>query len=311
MAEENKQLEEQNTISGSSFKDLIEQSNKKTAEKLDFTVTIAQLMEAGVQFGHHPSETHSTAKKYIFPMTKKEASNTVIIDLDKTLSLLEKACKFLEERVGKGDNILWIGTKNNSSSIIEEQAKRSGSFFMNVKWFGGFLTNFKTVLETLNKRSDTERICQNFKEGIKIITKKEYTSKNNTLEKNKLLYKGIENMQKLPNLIILADLDQDQIIVKEANKLNIPIIKICDSNSNIKGVDFVIPGNDDSQKSLQLILTTLGDFCVSGTKIKAVRQKNQDINKNNSGIKESFNKDSSFKKPFKRKIFIKPKNSDK
>lgn len=322
MKEEEKVLittKEEDSKTSESFKEIIQAKQDTKIEKLEFTVTIQKLMEAGVQFGHHPSYTNPKMKQYLFPMSKKEASNTVIIDLDKTIGMLENACKFLENRTARGDKVLWVGTRENASPIIEEQAKRSGGYYINHKWFGGLITNFKTVQETLRKRTDIERLCETFKEGQRIITKKEFNSKQNTLNQNDIIYKGIENMKDLPDLIILADRDEKKTIIKEAAKLKIPVVKICDTNSSPESVAFVIPSNDDSTKSLQLILTTLGDFCVSGSKIKAIKSQSsqerqnsfQNPQNNRSDIQQKFGSAGAAQNPFggnrKPKPFIKPK----
>lgn len=252
-----------------SFKEI---ATPKKPEKLEFTINMKNLVDAGIQFGHDPSYTHHKMIPYLFVQEKGvKKGTTQIIDLDKTIILLESACKFLETKVSRGDSVLWIGTRSNAAPIIEEQAKRSGGYFINHKWFGGLLTNFKTVLDTLKKRVDMEKLCESFKEGHKVITKKEFNSKRNTIRKNEVLYKGIEHMKKIPDIIILADRDEKRTIIKEANKLRIPVIKICDTNSSPEGVKYVIPSNDDSTKSIQCILAVLGDFCVSGAKLRALK----------------------------------------
>jgi small subunit ribosomal protein S2 len=261
------------------FAEIMEQKeeNKKSKE---FDIRVADLIENGVQFGHKAEYSHPKMKKYIYSNTKTGS----YINLDATITALKNACEFLEHQTRKGKKILWIGTKENSKAVIKSCAENSASYFVCHRWCPGTLTNFQTFLRNLNLKTKLEKTIKNYEEAKEqnplekaIITKKEYLRIKKKVEKMTLLYNGILEMKKLPDIIVLAE--NNEIVTKEANKLGIDVVKICDTNSNPEGVKFVIAGNDDSTKSLTFLLKALFSFAVSGITVRNYNQDMTDLQK--------------------------------
>jgi small subunit ribosomal protein S2 len=257
-----------------SFEEIMEHKEDKKFKEFD--VRIPDLMENGVQFGHKAECSHPKMKRFIYSNTKTGS----LINLDETISTLKSACEYLEQQTRKGKKILWVGVKENARAIIKSCADNSGSYYICNRWCPGILTNFQTFLRNLQSRSKMEKIVRNYEELKEqnplekaTITKKEYQKIKKKLEKMQELYGGVLEMKKLPDIVILAE--NNEIVTKEASKLGIDVIKICDTNSSPEGVKFVIAGNDDSLKSLTFLLKTLFNFAVSGI---SARNYNQDVN---------------------------------
>ena len=221
---------------------------------------IKKLLEAGVHFGHQTKRWNPKMKKYIFG----ERSGIYIIDLEKTVEHLNSACDVLRDVAAKGGNILFVGTKKQAQDVIEEEAKRGGMFYVKHRWLGGLLTNFQTVKKSVERLKSIEKMSEN---GIFLkLTKKEIAKL--TQEKDKLLrdLNGIREMGGLPQAIFIIDSKKEDIAVKEAHKLKIPIIGLIDTNCDPDLIDYPIPGNDDALKSIRLIALLITESILEGRK---------------------------------------------
>ena len=210
-------------------------------------VTIEQLLEAGVHFGHNVRRWNPKMQQYIFGVR----NNIHIFDLRTTLPLINSALVKLHEVASKSGKVLFVGTKKQCSSIIKEIALENEQFYVNKRWLGGTLTNWKTISKSINRLDELELILGE-NNSIQNLSKKELL--NLSREKDKLLTNigGIRNLGGKPDLLVIFDIVKDKLAVLEAKKLSIPIIAISDSNSNPEPIDFVIPGNDDAIRSINL-----------------------------------------------------------
>ena len=219
-------------------------------------ITMKQLLEAGVHFGHQTRKWNPKMKPYIYC----PRNGVYIIDLNKTKEGIEAAYAKLKEIVTDGGKVLLVGTKENAKEIVKEEAERSGSFYINNRWLGGILTNFKTIRTRTRKLKDLEAAEVDGewdklpkKEASKLVKEKEKLAKN---------LEGIKEMVKVPNALIVVDPTQEHNAILEARKLHIPVFAICDTNCDPDGIDYVIPGNDDANKSVKLIVSVLNDAIV-------------------------------------------------
>ncbi len=219
---------------------------------------VKQLLEAGVHFGHQTKRWNPKMKKFIFG----QRAGIYIIDLEKTAAKLTEAKEFMRDIAAKGGNILFIGTKKQAQDIVEESAKKSEMSYVRNRWSGGLLTNFQTVKKSLMRLQEIEDMKEN---GIwENLKKKEIAAL--TKEKEKLLFNfgGIREMKGMPDAIFMVDPKREDIAVREAQKLNIPIIAIVDTNCDPENVNFPIPGNDDALKSIRLITSLITDGIMEG-----------------------------------------------
>jgi len=219
---------------------------------------LKQLLEAGAHFGHHTSYWHPKAKKYIFT----QRNSIHIIDLEQTVTMLEKACTFVQDLAARGQNILFVGTKKQAQQTIEEEATRCGMSYVNQRWLGGMLTNFAVIQARIdhlvrleNKRDKGELDLLPKKERVKI--EKEIFHLNTQMG-------GFKEMTTLPIALFIADPIKDKIALTEAKKLAIPVIAIVDTNCNPDGIDHPIPANDDAVKSIKLICSKIADAIIGG-----------------------------------------------
>lgn len=219
---------------------------------------IRQFLEAGVHFGHQTKRWNPKMHKFVF--TSKGGIH--IIDCRKTAQFLEAACNFVKETAGKGGCVLFVGTKKQSQDIIEQEAKRSGMFFIKNRWLGGTLTNFETIRKSVEKMKSLRKR----KEEIvtERMTKKELAHLNKDLDKLQRNLLGIEEMRKLPAVLFVVDSKREEIAVKEAKKLGIPVTAIVDTNCDPDGIDYPIPANDDAIRSIKLITSLVADAVVNG-----------------------------------------------
>jgi len=219
-------------------------------------ISMKQLLEAGVHFGHQTRKWNPKMGKYIF-----NARNDIhIINLEDTVVLIDKAYDYIKEMASQGKTILFVGTKKQAQKAIEDEAKRCGMFYINSRWLGGTLTNFKTIrsrIERLNKLNTMEKVGEfNLlpkKEVIKLIAERD------KLEKN---LGGIKDMTKLPDVMFIVDTKKEHIAVKEAKTLNIPIVALLDTNCDPEPVDYVIPGNDDAIRAVSLIAGAMANAVI-------------------------------------------------
>lgn len=221
---------------------------------------IKKLLEAGVHFGHQKKRWNPKMKKYIFG----QRSGIYIIDLEKTAECINEACVFARDIAAKGGKILFVGTKKQAQIIVEEEAQKSGMYFVKNRWLGGLLTNFQTVKGSIGRLEEIERMKEN---GIWDNLKKKETAAL-LKEKEKLLRDlgGIREMKGHPDLVFIVDPKKEDIAVKEARKLNIPIIAIVDTNCDPEVIDFPIPGNDDALKSIRVITSLVSQSIMDGRK---------------------------------------------
>lgn len=221
---------------------------------------IKKLLEAGVHFGHQTKRWSPKMKKFIFG----QRSGIYIIDLEKTVECLNKASDFARDVAAKGGKVLFIGTKKQSQMTVEDEAKKSNMFYVRNRWSGGLLTNFQTVRKSLDRLNEIEQMQEN---GIWENLKKKEIARL-TKEKEKLLFNfgGIRHMKEMPQLVFIVDPKKEEIAVREAHKLGIPIIAIVDTNCDPDLIDFPIPGNDDALKSIGLIASIVAESIREGYK---------------------------------------------
>ncbi len=221
-------------------------------------ISMKELLEAGVHFGHSKSRWNPKMAPYLYGVK----NGIHIIDLNKTLVLLEEAYNFVSDMVAQGAQIIFVGTKRQAKEIIKEEAERCGAFYVNERWVGGLLTNFQTVRRSINKLMKLERMEA---EGIfDVLPKKEVRRLKRQMEKLNKLYGGIREMTKLPDLIWIVDTVRESIAVHEARKLGIPIVAIADSNCDPDLIDYIVPGNDDAIKSIKLLTSKIADAVIEG-----------------------------------------------
>jgi small subunit ribosomal protein S2 len=233
-------------------------------------LTVKDLLEAGVHFGHQTRRWNPRMKRFLFG----ERNGVHIVDLDQTLPRLQKALDFLRETVASGGKVLFVSTKRQAQSFVEAEAQRCEQYYVSRRWLGGMLTNFKTVRksiehfkELLELTGDAEKVAE--------ISKKELSGINRSIEKYKKSLDGIKEMTRLPDAVFIIDVGRELIAVKEANRLGIPIVAIVDSNCNPESIDFVVPGNDDSTRAIQLYCQRVADACAEGASIFNERVQSQ------------------------------------
>lgn len=220
-------------------------------KELQSTVSIKDLLEAGVHFGHQKSRWNPKMARYIF-----EARNGIyILDLSKTLQLLRQACEAVRGVVSNHGSVMFVGTKKQAKEVVRDTAEQCGEFYVCERWLGGMLTNLKTIRNSVKTLDDIEKkISTGAEEGLKKKELSMLTKDQLKLERN---LSGIRSMRKVPSLVIVVDPGKEHIAVKEAKKLGIPVIGLVDTNCDPDPIDYVIPGNDDALKSIKLILQTL------------------------------------------------------
>jgi len=223
-------------------------------------ISMKQLLEAGVHFGHQMRRWDPRMKPYIFT----NRNNIYIIDLQQTVKLVQVAYDFIREISSNGGNILFVGTKKQAQESIKNEAERCGMFYINYRWLGGTLTNFSTIRKRVKRLFELEEM-ENTK-MFEVLPKKEVISLKREKEKLQKVLTGIKNMQKIPDVVFIADPKKEKIAVAEANKLSIPIVAIVDTNCNPEEIDFVIPGNDDAIRALKLISSVIADAVIEGKK---------------------------------------------
>lgn len=224
-------------------------------------VTMRELLESGVHFGHQTRRWNPKMKPYVFG-----ARNGIyIIDLQKTVDQARAACAFATKVVAEGKKVLFVGTKKQAKEVVEEEAKRSGMYFVTNRWLGGMLTNYQTVKASIDrlKKLEALKISPEWNE----TPKKEQSRYDRELDNLRKSLGGIQDMKKLPGAIFVIDTEKEHIAVKEAKKLGIPTIAVVDTNCDPSDVTFVIPGNDDAIRSIRLFARLISDSCLEGTRI--------------------------------------------
>jgi small subunit ribosomal protein S2 len=230
-----------------------------------------ELLEAGVHFGHQTRRWNPRMKPYVFG-----ARNGIyIIDLQKTVEQTRSACAFASKVAAEGKKVLFVGTKKQAKEVIEEEAKRSGMYYVTNRWLGGMLTNYQTVKASIDRLKKIESL-KNSPEWNE-TPKKEQSRYDRELEKLKKSLGGIEDMKKLPGALFVIDTEKEHIAVKEAKKLGIPTIAVVDTNCDPSNITHVIPGNDDAIRSVRLFARLIADSCLEGAKTFQEKLRAQEI----------------------------------
>jgi small subunit ribosomal protein S2 len=227
------------------------------------SVTMKELLEAGVHFGHQVRRWNPKMKEYIFG----ERNGIYIIDLQKTQRMFREAIAFVTNLIAedKGKTVLFVGTKRQAQDAIREEAEKCGQYYVNQRWLGGLLTNFQTVQKSIKRLKDLESMQTDGryekmtkKERIKLDRERESLNKN---------LSGIKAMNRLPDAVFIIDVKKEEIAVAEANRLGIPIVAVVDTNCSPEGIDYVIPGNDDALRAVRLFASRIADAIVEGNQI--------------------------------------------
>ena len=221
-------------------------------------ITMKQLLEAGVHFGHQTRRWNPKMDQYIYT----ERNGIYIIDLDQTIEMVEDAYEFIRDLASKGGKILFVGTKKQAQDSIREEAERCGMFYVNQRWLGGTLTNYNTIRRSIGRLDKIERMEE---DGLfEVLPKKEVSALMREHEKLQTNLGGIREMNGLPDAVFIADTNKEHIATREARRLGIPIVAIVDTNCDPEEVDWVIPGNDDAIRSIKLIASTMADAVIEG-----------------------------------------------
>lgn len=221
-------------------------------------ITIKELLEAGVHFGHQTKRWNPKMKKYLFG----ERNGIYIIDLQKTLRKFQEAAEFITQIAADALPIVFVGTKKQAAPVIEEEAKRCEQFFVNHRWLGGTLTNFQTIRKSVNRLRQIEEI--EAKGELERLTKKEGMKLQREREKLERALQGIKGMDRLPGAIFVIDTKKERIAVREARRLGIPLIAVVDTNCDPEEVDYPIPGNDDAIRAIRLMASRMADAIMEG-----------------------------------------------
>jgi len=221
-------------------------------------ISMKQLLEAGVHFGHQTRRWNPKMGKYIFT----ERNGIYIIDLQKTVHKVDEAYNFVKSVAAEGKSVLFVGTKKQAQDSVKEEAERSGQFYVNERWLGGMLTNYKTIQKRIAYLRDLERMEQDG--TFEVLPKKEVAMLKGKKEKLERFLGGIKDMNKLPGALFVVDPRKERIAVAEARLLNIPIVAIVDTNCDPDEVDYVIPGNDDAIRAVKLLASKMADAIIEG-----------------------------------------------
>ena len=221
-------------------------------------ISMKQLLEAGVHFGHQTRRWNPKMAEYIFA----ERNGIYIIDLQKTVKKLEEAYMFVRDVAANGDNVLFVGTKKQAGESIKEEAERAGAHYVNARWLGGMMTNFKTIRRRIQRLEQLRKMQEDG--TFDRLPKKEVGKLELEIEKLEKYLGGIKTMDKLPGALFIVDPRKERIAVAEAKKLGIPIVAIVDTNCDPDEIDYVIPGNDDAIRAVKLIAGTMADAIIEG-----------------------------------------------
>lgn len=232
-------------------------------------VSMKQLLEAGVHFGHQTRRWNPKMGEYIYT----ERNGIYIIDLQKTVGLIEKSYNAVKDVVANGGSILFVGTKKQAQDSIEIEAERCGMYYVNQRWLGGMLTNFETIKSRIKRLRDIEKMSEDG--TFDVLPKKEVTQLKKEWDKLERNLGGIKDMKKLPDIIYVVDPKKEAICIQEAHKLGIPLIGIADTNCDPEELDYVIPGNDDAIRAVKLITSKMADAVIEGNQGRdaAVKEK--------------------------------------
>jgi len=221
-------------------------------------VTMKALLEAGVHFGHQTRRWNPKMGQYIFT----ERNGIYIIDLQKTVKIVEEAYNFVKDVVANGGEVIFVGTKKQAQEAIETEAQRCGMHYVNQRWLGGTLTNFKTIKKRIDRLHELDKMEE---EGIfDVLPKKEVIQLKHERERLEKFLGGIKNMERIPDVLFVVDPRKEKIAVSEARKLGIPVVAIVDTNCDPDEIDYVIPGNDDAIRAVKLLTETIANAVLEG-----------------------------------------------
>jgi small subunit ribosomal protein S2 len=244
---------------------------------------IKQLLEAGVHFWHQTKRWNPKMDKFIFG----QRSGIYIIDLQKTCECLKAACEFLQALAAEGRRILFVGTKKQAQEIIASEASRCGMFYVSERWLGGTLTNFQTIRKSVERLRDLQALRA--PESSASLTKKEQSSLDKEITRLNKKLSGIVQMEKLPAALLVIDPKKEDIAVKEAKRLSIPVAALLDTNCNPEDIDYPIPGNDDAIRSIKLVTAMIADSILAGRqKYLEIHQAKQEKESKETPLKESI-----------------------
>ncbi len=222
------------------------------------SVSLRELLEAGVHFGHQTRRWNPKMRPYIYG----QRNGVHIIDLQKTAKALVEGTRFISATVAKGHSVLFVGTKRSAQEIVADEARRCGMFYANNRWLGGTLTNFQTVRKSIERLNQLERARD---EGrFELLSKKDALQLHREIAKMNKSLGGIKELRGPPGALFIVDPKREYIATREAVKLKIPVVALCDTNCNPDGIDYVIPGNDDAIKSIHLFVAAIADACIQG-----------------------------------------------
>ena len=224
-------------------------------------ITMKELLEAGVHFGHQTKRWNPRMKEYIFG----ERNGIYIIDLQKTLKMFKEASKFIADLSAEGKTVLFVGTKRQAQDAIAEEATRAGSFFVNQRWLGGLLTNWVTVQKSVKRLKELDEMATDGR--YELLPKKEVIKLERERKHLQANLAGIKNLSRLPDAVFVIDSNKEQIAVREARKLGIPVVAVVDTNCDPTEVDYVIPGNDDALRAIRLFASKVADSVVEGAQL--------------------------------------------
>jgi len=230
------------------------------------TITMKELLEAGVHFGHQTKRWDPRMKEYIFG----ERNGIYIIDLQKTLKMFKEASKFVTDLTATGKVILFVGTKRQAQDAIAEEATRCGMFYINQRWLGGLLTNWVTVQKSVKRLQELDDMATDGRYDL--LTKKEVIKLERERKHLQANLAGIKNMRRLPDALFIVDSNNEAIAVKEARKLGIPVVAVVDTNCDPTVVDHVIPGNDDALRAIRLFTSKISDSVIEGVQMAGDKQ---------------------------------------
>nr|WP_285890184.1 30S ribosomal protein S2 [Halalkalibacter oceani] len=237
-----------------------EEKKPKLKEVFDVAViSMKQLLEAGVHFGHQTRRWNPKMDRYIFT----ERNGIYIIDLQKTVKKVEEAYNFVRDLAADGGKILFVGTKKQAQDSVKDEAERCGMYFINQRWLGGTLTNFETIQKRINRLKSLEKMQEDG--TFDVLPKKEVILLKKEMERLEKFLGGIKDMQGVPDALFVIDPRKERIAIAEAHKLNIPIVAIVDTNCDPDEIDYVIPGNDDAIRAVKLLTGKMADAVIEAT----------------------------------------------
>ncbi|MGN0005719.1 MAG: 30S ribosomal protein S2 [Candidatus Gastranaerophilaceae bacterium] len=247
--------------------------------------SMIELLDAGVHFGHQTQRWNPKMKPYIYG-----ARNGIyVLDLRTTTQKLDEAYALVRDYASKGKNVLFVGTKKQAADVVAEEATRVGAYYVNRRWLGGMMTNYETIRGRVNKLRETEEFMNSG--NAEKLPKKEIAQISKNLEKLSKTLGGIKEMRGMPDILVVIDQKKELIAIKEANKLNIPVVCLADTNADPDGIDYIIPGNDDAIRSIKLIVSKLADAVEEGKKLrenKAVSaNKTEAVTAKDAGVEEA------------------------